>query len=197
MARRGNPKGIETIDLAFTREERRWADFKKDADQAKRRAMRKLDRALPVAWRRDIQSEFNIAAKQLRDRITAYVRGDSLVLIGRRRPIGLINFAGRWKRSNRRGAPAASAEVKRGERRETDGGFFATGLHQNRHIFVRTGRMARAMRGRYAGKRREQIKALYGPSVVSFFRWKPRRERMAIVAVEMFEKELARVRKFV
>lgn len=194
---RSDPNGYTRIDLAFTREARRWAEFQKDADKAKRFALRKLGRSLPVAWRKDIQKDFNLPAKQLRERITAYIQGDSLVLIGRRRPIGIINFAARWKRSNRRGAPTASAEVRRGRREYVDGGFIAVGLSSNRHVFERTGRMTRNVRGSYAGKRREQIEVVYGPSVVSFFRYVPRQERMYVFAAEVFRKELARVRKFV
>jgi hypothetical protein len=42
-------------------------------------------------------------------------------------------------------------------------GFQVASLGQ--HVFVRTGKFAAASRGKYAGKVREQIKKMYGPSI--------------------------------
>lgn len=190
MARR-DTSGYSLIDLAFAREARRWAEFQKDADKAKRFALRKLGRSLPVAWRKDIQGDFNLPAKQIRERIDVRVDADSVLLIGRRRPIGLINFGGRWPGLKKRGSArrlsqAASAQVRRGGPRIiVDDGFIATGKSGNRQIFQRR------------SIKRLPIRAVYGPSVVSFFRYVPRQERMYVFAAEVFRKELARVRKFV
>lgn len=204
MARR-DPNGYSRLDLAFVREARRWAEFQKDADKAKRFALRKLGRSLPVAWRKDIQSTVNLKASEIRDRIDVNVHGDSVLLIGRRRPIGLINFGGKWPGLTRTGparrrSPGASAKKYRNRERyfvDGDSAFIATGLSGNRHIFSRTGEFGIATKGRYAGKRREKLEAYYGPPMPAFFRNAERQARMFVVAAEIFEKELARVRKFV
>lgn len=189
MAKLG-PQLYSRLDLAFTREARDWAAFSRDAEKARRLAIRKLGRSLPVAWRRDIQETVNLAAKEIRDRIDVKVQGDSVLLIGRKRPIGLINFGGKWpglkKRGKaRRASPPASAKTYRSSARRTyDGAFIASGIKGNTHIFKRT------------GTKRLPIRALYGPPMPAFFRNEDRQKRMFVTAAEIYEKELARVRKF-
>lgn len=189
MAKLG-PQLYSRLDLAFTREARDWAAFAKDAQKARRLAIRKLGRSLPVAWRRDIQETVNLAAKEIRDRIDVKVQGDSVLLIGRKRPIGLINYGGKWPGLKRRGparrkSPPASAKIYRGNAARTyNGAFIATGKKGNTHIFKRV------------GANRMPIRALYGPPMPAFFRSEQRQERLFVIAAEIYEKELARVRKF-
>lgn len=189
MAKRGIQLSSR-LDLAFTREARDWAAFSQGAEKARRLAIRKLGRSLPVAWRRDIQETVNLKAAEIRSRIDVKVQGDSVLLIGRKRAIGLINFAGKWPGLKRRGparrkSPPASAKIYRGSSARTyDGAFIASGIKGNTHIFKRV------------GANRMPIRALYGPPMPAFFRHEPRQKRMFTVAADIYEKELARVRKF-
>jgi hypothetical protein len=190
MARK-DPNAYGRLDLAFTREARDWARFSADAEKARRYAIRKLGRSLPVSWRRDIQQEINLKAADIRERIDVRVQGDSVLLIGRKRPIGLINFGGKWPAQTRTGAarrqsPPASAKVYRNQPRRTyAGAFIAQGRSGNVQIFKRK------------GNRRLPIRALYGPSMPGLFRNVARQARQFEVAAGIYEKELARVRKFV
>ena len=183
MARRGHSTGIERIDLAFTREARQWAEFQKDADKAKRFALQKLGRSLPVAWRKDIQGDFNLPAKQILERIDVRVDADSV----------LPDWAAPTdKRSTSADAgPSLKSVARRAACRKrlgagapwwpriiVDDGFIATGKSGNRQIFQRR------------SIKRLPIRAVYGPSVVSFFQLCRAKSACMCFAAEVFRKEL-------
>lgn len=189
MAKRGQQR-YSRFELAFTSEAREWARFAAGAQKARKFAITKLARSLPVAWRRDIKETVNLPVAEIRERIDVQVQGDSVLLIGRKRPIGLVNFGGRWlglKRTGakRRKSPSASAQMYRNAARKTyDSAFIASGRAGNTQIFKRT------------GDKRLPIRALYGPSMPAFFRNADRQARLYKVAAEIYEKELKRVGKF-
>lgn len=91
------------------------------------RAIRTLARRLPVEARRDIQAEYNILARRVREHLTARVisGGDSTRLAGVRlvgqwkRGIGLRNFSGRATRKG------VTYSVYRGRRSLAEGAFLA------------------------------------------------------------------------
>lgn len=169
------------IDLVFAREAKRLDTIAKEMGQTRRRALATLTRRLPVAWRRDLQETYNLPAAQIRDRISYEVGGDSVLITGRARPVGLVNFGGRWTSVK---SPGAAAQVFVAKGRHIYGGtFIAVGRSGNRQIFERK------------GKARLPIRALYGPSVASMFRNKDRQQRMYIVAQSIFAAEIARLTK--
>ena len=79
------------------------------------------------------------------------------------RPISLIEFGGRgsWK--------GATVQVLRASgRKKVQGGFLTPTPQGAKQIWKRTGEPARLMtKGRYAGEKREPIKKLWGPSILS------------------------------
>ncbi len=87
----------------------------------------------------------------------------------RTRAIGLIEFGGTWRGLKSAGA---SALVLREEGRHTYAGtFIAAGLGNNRQIFDRKRSAPKQLvkSGRNAGKMKQPLKTLYGPSVYSQF----------------------------
>lgn len=103
------------------------------------RAIRTLARRLPVEARRDIQAEYNILARRVREHMTARVisSGDSTRLAGVRligqwkRGIGLRNFSAR---STRKGV---TYSVYRGRRQLMEGAFIRRLKGGNEHAVIR------------------------------------------------------------
>lgn len=102
------------------------------------RAIRTLRRDLPVEARRDIQKEYNIPARRVRDHLTAsLVTGNGTArLAGVRitgqwkRGIGLINFSGRPTRKG------VTYSVYRGKRDLAEGAFIARLLGRRGDGFI-------------------------------------------------------------
>lgn len=175
------------VDIsAFTRQAESLGALGKDADKIVSRAVGTLLRRLPVAARRDIQGEYNLAAGRITPNLSA-VRGDGYVeLTGKKRGIGLITFGGRW---GGRKTEGAVAKVRNDEGATVYGGTFIANLRGgNRQIVERTAEARR-------NKKRFPLRTLYGPSIAQMLRNASRRERLADIAQEIGAAEMDRLTK--
>lgn len=165
---------------------RHMADDARGVLRAQRRALGTLRRRLPVVARRDIQTEYNIKAARVNQDLRASFVEDGIRLVGYSRGIGLLNFGARQTRTG------VTASIKKGKRTLEPGAFIATGLGGNRQVFMRTGVKRRMQKGRYAGRIREAIEALYGPSVAQMLKHGERPQRLEAAVQPIVEKELDR-----
>lgn len=167
------------VSAAFTREASRIGDIAAGSDKAVSRAAGTLARRLPVQARRDIQTEYNLKAGRIKDGLSV-TRGSGFVeLRASKRPIGLIEFAGKW---GRRKSPGAVAKVYRAQPRHNYGGTFIANLRGgNRQIVARI------------GKGRLPLKVLYGPSIANMLRNTDRKDRLATYAEDILASEFERL----
>jgi hypothetical protein len=154
--------------------------------KAQRRAVGTLRRRLPVVARRDIQQEYNLKAARINQDLRVSTVEDGIKLTGYSRGIGLLNFGARQTRAG------VAAEVKKGRRTTYPHAFIAAGLGGNLQVFQRTGIKRRMQKGRYAGRIREAIEALYGPSVAQMLKHGDRPQRIEQAADQIIESELDR-----
>lgn len=155
-----------------------------NARTAIKRAAGTLARQLPVEARRDIQDEYALPAARISKDLDASNTGDSVVLTGRARAVGLVAFGGRWAGRKSEGA---SAQVFTGKGRHVYGGtFIAKGKNGSNQIFSRS---------IVGGKRapRLPLHTLYGPSVASMLRKGDRPTRLDDIAENILSSEIARL----
>lgn len=156
------------------------------ATQVMRRARATLVRRLPVAARRDIQTEYALKAARVMAGLAVRNDGDAVVLTGKKRGVGLIEFAGRW---GGRKTAGASAQVHVGAGRTMrPGTFIAVGKNLNRHIFARA-----PLGGGRAG--RLPLMTQYGPSIAQMLRRPGRADRLADFAQSILAAEVDRLGK--
>lgn len=173
------------VDIAGIRSQaERFRRIDSDAGKIVERAVGTLLRRLPVAARRDIQDEYNLAAGRITPNLSA-VRGDGYVeLTGKKRGIGLINFGGRW---GGRKTEGAVAKVRNEEGATVYAGTFIANLRSgNRQIVERTVEARR-------NKKRFPLRTLYGPSIAQMLRNAKRVERLTDVAQEIAAAEIDRL----
>ena len=154
--------------------------------QALKRAAGTLARRLPVEARRDIQGEYALQAGRVTRDLSATSDVGAVVLTGKARAIGLVEFGGKWGGAK---SPGASAQVFVAEGRHNYGGtFIAKGKNGARQIFDRVPA---------GGKRapRLPIKTLYGPNVAQMLRKGDRPKRLDDFAQEVLTAEITRLLK--
>jgi hypothetical protein len=128
------------------------------------RAVNRVSTSIITAQSRAVVQRLNLRVSRVKEAVRLKQRAKPdlprIVIEVQRRPIGLIEFGGRWRGRNSEGA---SAQVLRFEGRHTYGGtFIAIGRNGNRQIFSR-----KIVGGKRAP--RLPLKTLYGPSVYSQF----------------------------
>lgn len=184
-----------TVDASktFRREAARLEAIGINSRKAVHRASGTLLRRLPAEAKRDIRREYNLKAGRVSKDLRASRVGDGVIeLVGYRRPIGLIQYGGRW---GGRRTPGATYQIGRGGQRKTmDGTFIVTGLSGNRHIYESYGPPTLMFRGHYAGEMKWQISARYFGSIAGFLVQKGRPDRLAEYADEILRKEFDRIR---
>lgn len=150
------------IEIRFEEQElRRLDQFLKEMPRAVPRILRSSINRTTTALRRDIlrmtTKEYRLQQKNIQSRVRLGARAE-IRRLNRRitlksRRIGLINFGARQN------AKGVSAGIRRGGGRKLHrSAFIATGLSNNRHVFMRK------------GAKRLPIQTLYGPSMVDI--WK-------------------------
>jgi len=160
-------------------EAQRLRGFPANAKQATKRAVGTLARRLPVEARRDIQNEYALPANRITQDLSAKTEDSAVVLTGYARPVGLIEFGGRWAGRKSQGA---TARVFVAEGQHNYGGTFIARLKNgNKQIVDRT------------TKKRLPLKTLYGPSVASMLRKGQRESRLADLAQDVLSAEIARL----
>jgi hypothetical protein len=133
--------------------------------KAEARAVNRAGTSVLTAQTRAVTQRLNVRVSRIREatKISRRATPDapSIVIRVEQRPIGLIEFGGRWRGMKSEGA---SAQVFRDKGRHTyTGTFIAIGRNGNRQIFSR-----KIVGGKRAG--RLPIRALYGPSAFSEFK---------------------------
>jgi hypothetical protein len=144
--------GLKELERGFTKMAAATA-------RGEARAVNRVSTSIIAAQARAVTSLVNLNVSRVKAGVRlaqkATPNAPRIVLEVQRRPVGLIEFAGRWAGRKSAGATAA---VWKGQGRSTfEGTFIATGRGGNRQIFERK-------RGA-----RLPIKAFYGPSVYSMF----------------------------
>mgnify|MGYP000926717134 CR=1 FL=1 len=182
--------GVAVDAGAIIRVDRRIQSLVKGIDKAVARARGTVLRRLPVEARRDITAEWNLKAGRITKDLRARAIGEGVILIGRDRKIGVIQYGARFSRRN-----GVTVQFKRGGPRERFGKstFIATGLSGNRQVFFRNGAVRVMTKGRYAGKKRQPITAEYQGSVAIFLREPGRRARLTAFAQGIAAAELDRL----
>lgn len=164
------------------------------------RAIRTLARRLPVEARRDIQAEYNILARRVREHMQARVitGGDSTRLSGVRlvgqwkRGIGLRNFSARQTRKG------VTYSVYRGSRQLMEGAFIARLRGGNEHAVIRD--TTKPMRSRKytdrKGKQRTRtdypLAVLYRSTVAQMLAKGRRPERLLDFSRQVLQREVER-----
>jgi len=169
------------ISTPFLDAAARLTQTRKGMDTARTRAMGTLARRLPVQARRDIQTEYALSATRINAGLSVRREEGAVVLVGSKRGIGLIEFAGRWGGRKTQGA-VARVRVDEGPYVYA-GTFIAAGKSGNRQIFDRTSR------------KRLPIRTLYGPSLAIMLRNDARRERLGDFAQDIAVSERDRLMK--
>lgn len=172
----------------FAADGERLLKIARDSPTALRRASSTLARRIVPFTRRDIQDEYNLGSRRILKDLGCRTGNGYVDLIGADRGIGLMQYgakqtaAGIRVRFKSAGAP----ELFKGY-------FLATGLSGNRHAWARVGGKRAMQKGRYKGKRRQPIQALYEGSIAEFLTDIARRSRLSQFARDMFAAEMERL----
>ena len=148
-----------------------------------------LRRRMVVEAKRDMAAETLVPKDRLAADLGGRTTESGVEIVGRRRGIGLINYAGEW---GGRTSPGATAQVIRGER-ETIKGAFVAPLGNARQIVKRVGPKVIATKGRYKGQKRQRIEVEYGPSVGALLSNKKRGDRLEAFAAKVAIAEVDRL----
>lgn len=137
----------------------------KRADAARMKAVTSTSRKATPLARKLLVENFGIKKSDLTGKITVYDTGDTLHVNASVRKFPLALFGARWGGHT---TPGATAQVRRGQTTTYAGAFMATGRYLGKTqdlVYTRErGKKKRMTYGRYAGKVREPIHALRGPS---------------------------------
>lgn len=167
------------LSRPFAETAARLAQTQDDIDRVMSRAIGTLARRLPAQAKRDIKDEYNLPSSRISAGLSVRREDDAVVLIGRKRGIGLIEFGGRWQG---RKAPGATARRRNDGGAETyTGSFIAKMLGGNRQIVERTTR------------KRLPLRVLYGPSIADMLKNADRRQRLGDFAQDIAASELDRL----
>ena len=183
----------------------------KELDRARRIALSRTRRGaqqrVSTLIRDRGKTQYNLSAARAKQGIkVTSIRNDAFFVIGNGNPISLTSFSGTRGTKNSgvsvmiikgRRRRLVSAFIARGvggaERGSASGAeqvfsrFSPRGLHMGRRVMKR---------GTYAGKRREVIRAVKGPSIASMMRRNEAEEDLADFIQERFDSELARAIRF-
>lgn len=158
------------------------------------RAIRTLGRRLPVEARRDIQAEYNILARRVREHLISRVvgaegsaRSGGVRLTGQwKRGIGLANYSARQIRKG------VSYSVYRGRRQRIAGAFMARMLGGNVHAVERYGPKVKMTKGRYVGQKRQRLEVLYRSTVAQMLAKGRRPERLLDFSRNVLQRDVER-----
>ena len=193
----------------------------KELDRARRIALSRTRRGaqqrVSTLIRTRGKTQYNLPARRakLGIRVTP-IRNDAFFVIGNENPISLTSFSGtlqkfsgKFSTGRKRGA-GVQVQIIKGQRRRLRSAFIARGVGGKERgsasgadqVFSRFSprglHMGRRLmkRGTYAGKTREVIRAVKGPSIASMMRRNEAQEDLADFVQERFDSELARAIRF-
>lgn len=173
------------------------SDFPRKVTLTQRRAVSTLRRRLLTEAKRDIGREYNLKAGRIADGLRARSVQDGLALVGASRGINAAAFGATWSRT-RRGKTTGGARYKfrRSDAiRQHAGTFIARGIGSGTPlVFQRDTKRGkhRVSRGVNAGRMKEYLLAVYGPSVAQMLKHGARPERLAQFALGVIDKEIDR-----
>ena len=194
----------------------------KELDRARRIALSRTRRGaqqrVSTLIRTRGKTQYNLPARRakLGIRVTP-IRNDAFFVIGNENPISLTSFSGtlqkfsgKFSTGRKRGA-GVQVQIIKGQRRRLRSAFIARGVAGEGvlgsekgapQVFSRFSprglHMGRRLmkRGTYAGKTREVIRAVKGPSIASMMRRNEAQEDLADFTQERFDSELSRAIRF-
>lgn len=151
-----------------------------------------LIRRLGAEANRDIRGEYNLTRRRVASGLTVRGVQDGVLLIGRARRIGVINYGARWTRRQ----AGVTWKFRRGGGRELyeKGTFIAVGLSGNRQVFFRSGAKRVMVRGRYAGQLKQPLQVAYEGSIARFLADDARASRLVTYARGIVRSEIDRLR---
>ena len=141
-------------------EARRWGRIARETPGAFRNARVSIQRAALTEHKRGITAIYNLSQSRIGQDISA--RNTDLGFIAREsnRTISLLSYG--W-RPTRKGL--AGRVIRGGKRSVIPRSFISPGLNGGKVPFIREGDKREMKKGRYAGKTRQPLKALHGPSM--------------------------------
>jgi len=141
-------------------EAKRWAQISRLSPEAFKQARGSIRRAALTEHGRGITAIYNVGQGRAKQDITIRDTEAGMIVRASNKPITLLSYG--WK-PTRKGI--AGRVLKKGGRATIPRSFVAKGLGGGTVPFIRDGEPRIMTAGRYAGKRRQPVRALYGPSV--------------------------------
>ena len=139
---------------------RRWGQIARQSPTAFRQARVSMQRAAGTEHKRGITAIYNLTQSRVGQNLTVRPTEVGMVVSGSNRTISLLSYG--W-RPTRKGL--AGRVIRGGKRSVIPRSFAARGLGGGTVPFVREGDKREMKKGRYAGKTRQPLSALHGPSV--------------------------------
>lgn len=168
--------------------ERAYTQLSKACATGEARAVRRTGVTIIAAQSRAVVARVALKVSRVKEAVRVAQQptpeAPRIVIEVKRRVVGLVEYTARW--TGRKSAGATAVVLRAQGRHTFPGTFIRVGLNGNRQVFERTGKFGINEKGRYAGKRREKLKALYGPSVFSQFK----REDIQAVGVKTWSTAL-------
>lgn len=160
------------------------------------RAVGTLRRRIATEAKRDIGREYNLKAARIAQGLRVRIVRDGIALLGSSRGINAIEFGATWSRT-RRGKTTEGARFKfrrAGSLRAEPGTFIARSLNGARLVFERDVKRGkhRVEHGTNAGRMKEYLLAVYGPSVAQMLKHGGRPQRLVDFSVRVIKAELER-----
>ena len=141
-------------------EARRWGQIARQSPQAFKQARVSMQRAAGTEHKRGITAIYNLTQSRVGQDLTVRPTEVGMIVSGSKRTISLLSYG--W-RPTRKGL--AGRVIRGGKRSVIPRSFIANGLGGGTVPFIREGEPRTMGKGRYAGKKRQPLSALHGPSV--------------------------------
>lgn len=151
---------IVAPEAQVAEEARRWGQIARQSPQAFRQARVSMQRAATTEHKRGIVAVYNLAQSRVGQDLTVRPTEVGMIVSGSKRTISLLSYG--W-RPTRKGL--AGRVIRGGKRSVIPRSFIGTGLGGGTVPFIREGEPRVMGKGRYAGKKRQPLSALHGPSV--------------------------------
>lgn len=171
-------------------------DFPRKVARIQQRAVATMRRRLLTEAKRDIGREYNLKAARIARGLRARVVEDGLAIVGSSRGINAIEFGATWQRT-RRGKTTQGARIKykrASSAVEEPGTFIARGLNGARLVFERDTKRPphRVTSGVNAGRMKQYLLGVYGPSVAQMLKHGDRPQRLSAFALRILDAEVKR-----
>lgn len=139
---------------------KRLAEASRDADKDFKQAVGSMRRAANTETKRAASAIYNLPQKRIGEDVVVSSDSTSVTITGKKRTISAMSYgftAGRMR--------PLRGQFIRGKAVSINNGFIAPALSGNLFPFKREGEKRVMRKGRYAGKMRQNIRGVYGPSV--------------------------------